>query len=84
MRIWLIAAATAAVTIPGAPTPGPHMHYEIRINRGPMTDADRLQAACDVAHYISDDLKKQRQPDRNVLSDVQDLHGLVCPSEKSN
>lgn len=78
MNLWLVAAATAAITAPGPPPPKPHMHYEIRINRH-LTDADRLQAACDVAHYLSDDLKKkQRRPDQSVLLDAQALLGIVC------
>jgi hypothetical protein len=77
-------AQAVPVSVPGLPPPGPHLHYEILTHRGPLTDADRLQNACDFAHYLNSDLKRQNRPYWKVVNDVRILRSIVCVGEKSN
>jgi hypothetical protein len=84
MTLITAAAAVAATAAPASPAPPPHIHYEFRVTRAPMSDGDRMQAACDLANYLLDDLKKQKRPDRDALTNAEGLRSLLCPTEKSN
>jgi hypothetical protein len=50
----------------------------VRLPTGNMSAEDRLEVACDVAIYLSDDLKSQKQPTSAVLQDASDLKSIVC------
>jgi hypothetical protein len=45
MKISFVAAIAAAVTAPGAPPPGTHMHYEIRIDKSDAENYKNIPGA---------------------------------------
>lgn len=55
MKLWRVAGVAAAVTVPGAPPAGPHMHHEIMISPNPehLSPTERLARACDLAKAIT-------------------------------
>jgi hypothetical protein len=84
MMFWLIAATTAAVTVPGFSPPPPHMHYEIRIIPNPqhMSRVERLQKACDLSKAVI----KQTQPRKGTVLefDLSVLRLMSCGAPNSN
>ena len=86
MKLWLIAAVTAAITVPGAPPLGPHMHYEIRITgiERKLTAAERLQRACDLTNGVSSRVQVQAKADPTLQLYLGLLQHMTCYKPKSN
>ena len=85
--LWLIAAATAAVSVPGTPPLPPHVHYEIRINKVShrrLTDAERLQSACDLAYGVAARVRSQTKADLILAFDLAMLRNVTCDKPNSN
>jgi hypothetical protein len=90
MKLWLIttaAAAAAAVTAPGAPPSGTHLHYEIRINGiedSKLTDTEKLQLACAMSYGISGRVQAQAKADAVLNNYLATLQQTTCVKPKSN
>jgi hypothetical protein len=94
MSPWLLAVTVASasgqpVQIPGAPPLPPHMHYEIRINRidpradASLTDAQKLERACDLSAGISSRLQGAEKRDVLLQFYLADLSATACAKPKS-
>jgi murein DD-endopeptidase MepM/ murein hydrolase activator NlpD len=85
MKLWLIAAA--AVTVAGAPPPGPHLHYEIRINgveQRKLTNTEKLQLACALSYEISGRVQAQAKVDPPLNGYLAELQHTTCGKPNSN
>jgi hypothetical protein len=78
MKILFVAAVAAAVTVPGAPPPNPHMHYEIMISPNPqhLSPSQRLARACGIAKTIT--AKTKSQNDAVLAFDLSMLRWISC------
>jgi hypothetical protein len=79
MKLWLIAAA--AVTVPGTPPLGPHMHYEIRINKIVPAKPTNIVIAVDKSGTITLDGTKVTCEQMSAFFEkmAKDSHGKIKP-----
>lgn len=84
MRVRGLVSAALALSIStaacdAANDPPRWVKQVTRLPHKEWTDEDRLQASCDVAVYLNEDLKHQKSPAADVVEDAVELQTLLCP-----